>query len=201
MSKWVLIALALVGCAGPTAVAPPPAPAPPPPKGLALAARSVGPVTADTPANLVALREVLAGYTVKPSNRGMFSDLHFEVWKGDELLFHVIPADDGSIFNIHVVSKTVDIANRPWRVGARFTHASYITHCECWGQMPVCYRKGDHVAIAIERECGETGALSEESRRQFAGGPINRAVWNPKPFGDEPESQFDVADPDPCAGP
>ena len=71
------------------------------------------------------------------------------------------------------------MSGRPWRVGAPF--AGTITTCDCWGGKPVCFNKGEHVAVAFERACVTTA----KGRRALQGKPIARLVWSPKPFDDE----------------
>jgi hypothetical protein len=189
------------GCAGaPQAVAPPPAPAPPPPPPVVAGATSLGPIEADTPGNLAALRETLRGFKVRPVNDGMFDDLHFAVSRGSELLFYVIPADDGAIFNVHIMSPTVVLANKPWRAGGAFTSPDYLSHCECWGAKPVCYRRGEHIAAAFDRDCDPSSLSTAAGRRVLRGARVHRAVWNPKPFDEGPDPDAGDAGGDPCDG-
>src|SRR5665647_2058696 len=168
---------------------------------------SFGPITAKTPANLTALRDLLGkdGYEVKPVNN---SGVEFHVFLRDELLFYVIPNDDGTLFNVHVVSGKVDIAQHPqWKIGAAFAGDEVLTHCECWGEHPVCFKKGDNVAVAFKRACD--GLDDERMRKVLTGVSLQRAVWSPKPFGydDDSGSNPDHGTPsvipngaDPCGG-
>jgi hypothetical protein len=64
-----------------------------------------------------------------------------------------------------------------------FTHPEILTFCECWGPHPMCWKRGDHVAVGFDRECA--GLENEEGRAGLAGTPIQRAVWNPKAFGED----------------
>lgn len=142
---------------------------------------SLGPITGKTPANLTALRDLLGkdGYEVKPINN---SGIEFHVFLKKELLFYVIPNDDGTLFNVHVVSGKVDIAQHPqWKIGAAFAGDGALTHCECWGEHPVCFKKGEHVAVAFKRACD--GLDDERMRKVLAGVNVQRAVWSPTPFG------------------
>lgn len=155
---------------------------------------SMGPLTGKTPANLTALRDLLGkdGYEVKPVNR---SGIEYHVFLKDELLFYVIPNDDGSLFNVHVVSGKVDIAQHPqWKIAAPFVGDDVLTHCECWGAHPVCFKKGDHVAVAFKRACD--GLDDERMRKVLVGVTLQRAVWSPTPFGFDNDSD----DSDPCSG-
>lgn len=174
--------------------APAPVVAKPPSALLTMNVSSLGPITGATPANLAALRALFAkdGFAVKEvDNAG--PELH--VSQGDELLFYVIPNEDGSLFNVHVVSPKVAIAEHPqWKIGGPFTGDALLTECECWGEHPVCFRTGDHVAVAFQRACD--GLEDARMRRVLSGVTIQRAVWSPQPFG------YDSVDaqPDPCAG-
>ena len=150
-----------------------------PPSGIVITESALGPITATTPASLVALRQVLAGYDVRPIQRG---GLEYQVFKDGEPMFSVIPDEAGQIFNIHVVSPKVTVARRPWKVGAAFTDAAALTACDCWGGQPVCFKKGEHVAIAFDRTC--RGLTEPRSRKALEGLTIARTIWNPKPFGD-----------------
>jgi hypothetical protein len=211
MSRPGLLAALLLGCAGaPAPVRPVTAPPTPPrvPPPLIVHASSIGPVTAETPANLAALREALPGYTVRPVNDGMFDELHFAVSRSGELLFYVIAAEDGAIFNVHIMSPAVVIANKAWRPGGPFSFSDHLSYCDCWGGKPVCYRRGEHVAVAFDRACDSSALGTVAGRRVLQGEAIHRTVWNPKPFMEGPDPD-DAAggDPcgaaggDPCAGP
>jgi len=156
---------------------------------------SLGPITSKTPANLSALRDLLGkdGYEVKPVNN---SGVEFHVFLKEELLFYVIPNDDGTLFNVHAVSGKVDIAQHPqWKIGAAFAGDEILTHCECWGEHPVCFKKGDHVAVAFKRACD--GLDDERMRKVLAGVNVQRAVWSPTPFGFD---DVDGGGTDPCGG-
>lgn len=182
MSRWIVLACALVACA-----APPPTPvekpAPPPPSIFTIADSGVGPVGANTRANLTAVRRLVGpqGYTVRPINDG---GVELHVYDGKEHLFYVIPNDDGSLFNVHVVSASIPITQHPeWVVGQPFSHSEILTYCECWGPHPVCWKHGDHVALGFKRDCD--GLDSATGREALVGTPIQRAVWSPKPFGED----------------
>ncbi len=154
---------------------------------------SIGPITGKTPANLTALRELLGkdGYTVRPVNK---DGLEYHVYLKDELLLYVTENDDGSLFNVHVVSGKIEIAQHPqWRIGAPFPPDDSLTTCECWGEHPVCFKAGDHVAVAFQRACD--GLDDERMRKVLTGVTVQRAVWSPTPFGLE-----DNGDGDPCGG-
>jgi len=141
---------------------------------------SLGPILPSTHATQVALEAVLGGrYRVERIDNHGF-ELH--VFLGKELLFYVIPNDDGTLFNVHVVSSKIAITEHPqWVIGSPFTDEAPLTSCECWGRHPVCFHTGDHVAVAFEVDCDRLG--TPEERHVLHGVPIQRAVWNPKPFG------------------
>jgi hypothetical protein len=154
---------------------------------------SIGPITGKTPANLTALRELLGkdGYTVRPVNN---NGLEYHVFLNDELLFYVIENDDGSLFNVHVVSGKIEVAQHPqWRIAAPFPPDDVLTTCECWGEHPVCFKAGEHVAVAFKRGCD--GLDDERMRKVLTGVTVQRVVWSPTPFGLE-----DEGDGDPCGG-
>ncbi len=186
---WKLAALVLAGCAAAGATATPRTEllsnASPGPRGsgtlFELGVDSLGPIVPSTLATEEALHELLgARYTVKPIDRSL------HVFVGDELLFYVIPNDDHTLFNVHVVSPKIAITEHPgWVIEAPFQGSESLTTCECWGRQPVCFRAGDHVGIAFEIECG--GLDSAAGRRALlVGVPIQRAIWSPRPFGAPP---------------
>lgn len=151
------------------------------PQGLFLLdVGSVGPLTADTAANLTAIRAVLnpRGLTVRPVNR---SGVEYHAFLGDELVLYVIPNDDGTLFNVHVTSPRVTIAEHPqWKIGGPFTGHELLSTCECWGTAPVCFKVGDHVAVAFDRACDDL--REPAARKALEGVRVQRAVWSPTPF-------------------
>jgi hypothetical protein len=173
---WVVFVIA---CGARPAPAREPASRPEAPPLMTLRADSLGPLTPATPATLVALREALIGYDVVPVNdRG----LEFRVSRHGERLFDVIPDSDGTLLNVHVSSTKIAIADRPWRVATPFTHAELVTTCECWGNQPVCYRDGDHVAIALARACEDGSYANAAARSSLVGATIKLAIWSPHPL-------------------
>jgi hypothetical protein len=194
----VIASCVLAACGAPRA-APTPIQTPEPQKPptiFTIADRGIGPIDKDTPANLTALRRLVGpqGYTVRPINDG---GIELHVYDGKEHLFYVVPNDDGSLFNVHVVSGSVPITQHlEWVVGKPFSHSQILTDCECWGSYPVCWRDGDHVAVGFrrksvenERDCDSLGTPRE--RESLEGHPIQRAVWSPKPFGTDDDGQSD----------
>ncbi len=153
---------------------------------MSVTATAVGPLDADTEATLVHLRAVLAGYEVKPAHDG---SLQYDVYKGTEKLFYVVPDDDrGTIFNIHVVSGSVPVAGKSWRVGQPFAGADRLSTCECWGDNPTCFTVGEHVAVNFDRTCDDVTS-DARARRTLDGMAIQRVIWNPLPFGDDPDEE------------
>ncbi len=142
---------------------------------------SLGPITARTPANQQAIQDLVGSrYQVKGvDDRGM----EYHVFLGEELLFYVIPNDDGSLFNVHCTSNKVAISDHPdWIIGSPLTNEVPIDTCECWGSHPMCFKNGEHVALGFRVSCD--GLDTPAKRKSLLGVPIQRAVWNPRPFGD-----------------
>jgi hypothetical protein len=171
--------LLLAGCwHGPTG----PAEAPAKPAGvLSISAGAFGPIDANTPATLAAIRQAFAGYDVQAINDD--NTLEYRVFKGKELLLYVVPDDDGTIFNVHATSGKVSVSDRDWRVGAPFQGASQLTQCECWGENPTCWKQGEHVAVNFARECGELAGGDKRVMRVLDGITVQRIVWSPRAFG------------------
>lgn len=154
---------------------------------------AIGPITGKTPANLTALRDVLGkdGYGVRTVNK---DNVEYHVFLKDELLLYVIPNDDGSLFNVHAVSGKIEIVQHPeWKIGAPFAGADVLTTCECWGAHPVCFKVGEHVAVAFSRACD--GLDDERMRKVLTGVTVQRVVWSPTPFGMDSDDGGD-----PCGG-
>ncbi|NVB84048.1 MAG: hypothetical protein HOV81_37075 [Kofleriaceae bacterium] len=156
------------------------------PEELSVRTSSVGPIHGDTEATLVHLRELLAGYEVKPSHDG---SLQYDVYKNGEMLFYVVPdQEQGTIFNVHVVSGKIAVAGKSWRVGAPFSGAASLTSCECWGDNPTCFIAGEHVAVNFNRTCDDV-TEDPAARRSLEGMKIQRVIWNPLPFGNDPDEE------------
>lgn len=179
MSRWIGPCL-LGACATPAApLVEKPAPSPPP--FFAIEDAGLGPINKDTRANLTAIRELVGphGYTVRPINDG---GIELHVYDRSEHLFYVIPNDDGSLFNVHVVATSIPITQHPeWVIGKPFVRSDLLTFCEAWGDHPVCWRAGDHVAVGFAVDTDGLG--TPEGRTRLEGVPIQRAVWRAKPFG------------------
>lgn len=178
MSRRLAIALVL-GCSASAPAPAPPATRPEPPRPseppplFTIRSDSLGPLTAKTPATLVALRAALRGLDVVPLHDG---GLEYRVTHAGARLFDVIPDEAGAILNVHVVSPRIAVAGRSWRVGAPFS--GEVTTCECWADQTVCFKDGDHVAVALAKPCREGAA----GTRGIAGVAIRAAIWSPRPL-------------------
>lgn len=167
----------------------PPAPAGPAGAQLTIQQTSIGPITAQTPGHLLGLRRALPGYDVKPAHVLLgpsTNRLGFNIYKDGEKLLHVMPDGHGGIFAVHAVSPKVATADRPWKIGAKLNGVRALTTCKCWEEeVVVCFKVGDHVAVAFVRECGYDSYTTDEERQDLIGTPIHRVLWSPKPFGEE----------------
>ena len=193
---FVVVALA-AGCSGAAtqSTTTPTAPAAP----IMITANGIGALDAKTPATLIALRTQLAGYQVTPVNR--VEGLEFEVKQNGETLFFVIPDEDGKILNVHVTSAKFGVADHAWAIGKTLAPAD-ATECECWGDKPLCFKKGDKIGASFDAHCEQydTGL-----RQKVANAPIARVVWSPMGF-ENPDEEGDGGGnpcggtPDPCGG-
>ncbi len=192
MSRSVVVGLvALAACSPPPVPVEKPLPPQPPPTIFSISGRGVGPIDKDTPANLTALRALVGphGYAVRPINDG---GVELHVYDGTEHVLYVIPNDDGSLFNVHVVSGSVAVTGHPyWVIGKPFSRSDLLGDCQCWGTHPVCWPNGEHIALGFRRtaddsdenDCDGLGTPSE--RRSLEGHRIQRVVWSPQAFGTE----------------
>ena len=89
---------------------------------------------------------------------------------------------------MHATSPKVETRGHDWRVGAAFEGAGWLTDCECWGENPTCYRRGDHIAINFKRSCDTVTALHGSALRVLDGVEIQRVIWSPRPFAGEDEA-------------
>ncbi len=135
-------------------------------------------ITAKSTATLVALRETLPKLRVVPKND---PNLEFDLYDDNVMIGYVVPNDDGSVFNVQVSSDKVVIEGKPWRAGQPFQSSKGIDTCECWGENPTCYRKGEHLAVSFARSCFD----SEDTRSYKAldGLVVQRVIWSVTPFG------------------
>jgi len=185
-----LLTIGALGASCYTSVpAPVPVPVVEPGAAFTIRPASVGPITAKTPANLLALRTALTGYEVKPAHivLGASSNrLGYNVYKDGEKLLHVVPDAAGAIFNVHALSSKIAIADRPWKIGAKFNGVKSISACKCWAEeVVVCFKAGDHVAVAFTRECSYDSYGSEDERQDLIGLTIHRVLWSPKAYTED----------------
>ena len=145
-----------------------------------------GPIDAKTPATLIALRQRLTGYDVRPSNDG--GSLSYDVYAGGERLFYVVPDDDGTVFNVHATSPKIAVADRSWRAGTQLAEAPVGLSCECWGvddDYTACYVKHEHIAVVFHFACQDQLGDNDSARDALVGVPVERVVWAVKPFGED----------------
>lgn len=141
--------------------------------------RGIGPLHANSQATLAALRAAFPGYEVRTDHEPSPS---YWVYLGTEKLLWVIPNADGSLFNVHATSPKIETEGRDWRVGSPFRGAASLTDCECWGDNPTCYRRGEHVAVNFRRSCGELSHATGPALRVLDGEIVQRVIWSPQPF-------------------
>jgi hypothetical protein len=127
------------------------------------------------------LRGLLVGYEVRPVNDG---SLEYDIYKDGERLAYVVPDEQsGYVFNIHAVSARVSVRGHPWRVGRVFGGSAQLTTCECWGDNPTCYARGDHLAVNFDRQCRDVTGSDRRVLRELDGLIVQRVIWSPYPFG------------------
>jgi hypothetical protein len=179
VSRWALLLLLLAcGCSTPPPLTPrPPSTVPP---LFTISERACGPLTPASPATLVALRAAFAGYDVAPINTS--DSLEYRVTqRGATRILDVIPDDAGTILDVFILSPDIAIDRHAWRVGAPFT-LEQTTTCECWGEQTVCFRDGDHIAVALARVCREGALATPAARNSLAGTPIRTVIWSARPL-------------------
>jgi hypothetical protein len=187
---WI-VALAVSGC---WSSAPPPLAPTKSRPGLVITQHGWGPISAATVATLTNLRALLPAYRVVPVND---PQLEYDIFDGKQKLGFVVINDDASVFNVHATSNRVRVEDRTWRAGESFQDSKALTHCECWGSNPTCYKAGEHVAVNFDRSC-----LDGDDPREFRvldGLVVQRVIWSVEPFGpaaDVTTDPSDSADPD-----
>ncbi len=152
---------------------------------IAITEAGFGPVDGQSPATLANMRKLFAGYDVRPINE---PGLEYHVYLGAEQLFFVVTNEDLSIFNVHATSGKIVTREHPWRVGQPFQDSAVLTQCECWGQNPTCFRRGEHVAVNFARECSGLTSGNRRALKALDGLTPQRVIWSPTAFGsDSPE--------------
>ena len=181
MAKPWPIALLLTACAtAKPPAAPPKVVANAAPSPYAISETAMGAITGKTRGTLEGLRAALRGLEVRPVYDG---GLEYHVFEAGQQLYYVIPADDGGVFNVHITSGKFAVATRPWRAGAPFRGAADLTACECWGDQPVCYKTGEHVAVSFKRACTGLSDGDQHARAVLDGVTVQRMIWSPTAFG------------------
>jgi len=139
-----------------------------------------GPIDAKQVATLQNLRQLFAGYDVRPVND---PNLEYHIYSGTEQLAFIVLNDDMTVFNIHATSGKIAVSDRPWRVGAPFQGSSELTQCECWGENPTCFKTGEHVAVNFKRACDGLTTGDHRSLKALDGQIVQRVIWSPSAFG------------------
>ena len=170
-----LCAIVAAGC---WTTPPPQAPAPSRPSQLVITEDHFGPLDASSPGTLAYLREHFPDLDVRPVND---SGLEYRAYAGSEEMFFVVTNDDLSIRSVHVTSPRVESRARGWRVAEPFRDSRVITTCECWGENPTCYHRGEHVAVSFDMPC--EFAVDTRDFRPLDGYAPQRVIWSPTPFG------------------
>jgi hypothetical protein len=163
------------------------------PGGLVMDDKAIGMLDGNTPATQEALSKKLVGFEVKrmsekdpPPFKDGNKSAHFEVWKGAEKEYAIIISGD-TIFNVHTENAKISVAGHPnWHVGATFQESKQLSRCDCWGKKVVCWKDGEHAALAFDRGCDNLTSGDAHALAVLDGLQITRMVWNPHPFaGDE----------------
>jgi hypothetical protein len=175
-----LCVIAVAGCWATSSEPDVRVPAPPrPDRELVMTSESFGTLDASSPGTLAFVREHFPDLDVRPSREDAILEYH--AFAGSDELFFVVTNDDLSIFNVHVTSPKITSRVHDWRVGSAFHDAKLITTCECWGQNPTCYRRGEHVAVSFEMPC--QFAVDTRDFRPLDGHAPKHVIWSPSPFG------------------
>jgi hypothetical protein len=165
--------------------------------GLVITQHGWGPITAATVATLANLRALFPAYRVVPVND---PQLEYDIYDGKQKLGFVVINDDASVFNVHATSNRVRVEDRAWRAGETFQDSKDLSHCECWGSSPTCYKTGEHVAVNFDRACIEDDdGGAHRGLRVLDGLVVQRVIWSVEPFGpaaDVIDDTSDSADPD-----
>jgi hypothetical protein len=171
-----LYAIVVAGC---WTAAPTPAQAPAPRQGeLVITDDRFGPLDASSPGTLAYIRQHFPDLDVQPVND---NGLEYRAYAGSDELFFVVTDDDLSIRFVHATSPRVESRAHGWRVGEPFHDSRLISRCECWGQSPTCYHRGDHVAVSFDMTCNF--AADTRDFRALDGRAPQRVIWSPTPFG------------------
>jgi len=152
-----------------------------PPTGIVITDAGIGPIQADTPATLDGLRGKLVGFEVK-AVRDERDNLQYDAYKDGVLVLSVIE-DGGRVVTVLTTDPKVSVATHPtWHAGGLFSDAKLLSRCDCWGGKMVCWKDGEHVALAFERSCQKP---VDDARALVVldGTSIQKLVWSPQALG------------------
>jgi hypothetical protein len=177
------------------------APAPSKTSDLVITEDRFGSLDAASPGTLAFVRARFPDLDVRPVRDDMSLEYHASA--GSDELFIVVTNEDLSIFNVHATSRKITSRVHDWRVGSAFHDAKLITKCECWGENPTCFHRGDHIAVSFDRPCD--GVVGTADRRDLAaldGLAPRRLIWSPGGFdgSGEVDGVDDVRSVDPADG-
>ncbi len=133
---------------------------------------------------------------------GVDSGLVFEVFRGAEQLFYVVPDDAAAdseepesgerayastIFAVFAISPRVAVEGRDWTIGAPLRSAHGASVCECWGEGEVtaCFDQGSRLRVIFEDRCEDASANGGTA---MIGKKVARVMWkvqpDPEPYED-----------------
>lgn len=207
MRAATLAALALAGCYTGSSLATTPInnERPQPKVQLSISARGLGPITEETKATEQELRKLFPDLVVKSHDLGG-SGLVFEVFRGTEQLFYVVPDDapfddeagaerDGAgrayattIFAVFAISPQIAVQGRDWKIGLPLESAVGASVCECWGdgEVTACFDRGARLRLIFEDRCEDA---QEQGGKAMIGKKIARVMWKVAPDPDSYEDR------------
>jgi hypothetical protein len=170
-------------------------------KGLEMTEAGLAGITETTTVDAATLNRLVPDAEVRPDPDS--SDIQ-ELYRGGERIFYVVAKSSNEpsqgVFNVQVTHASIPGPNG-WRVGDNLASTANLDMCECWQDLRVCFKKGTHVAVAIDRD--ECEGLPEVGTG-IIGKPIARLIWNPRPWpeiADYEDMPHDGdGDEDPCGG-
>ena len=195
------VAAALAACGGSSR----PATAPAASAALEVTVVGVGPIKADTPATVEALRALLPGHDVEVAGTpGLGAELGppaLRVSSGGEALLLVVPDEKSDVLMVLVTSAQVG-SQAGWRVGETLADVTPIAGCECRADGLTCYGKDLHVGAVLDDDCmkkleddamagrrdaattyGQMAAGDAAALATLKGRAIRMLLWQPRAFG------------------
>jgi hypothetical protein len=170
-----------------------------------ITASGFGPIDGKTVATLANLRTLFLGQDVKAV---WDPGLEMHIYSGTEQLAFVVLNEDMSVFNVHATSGKIAVSDRAWRVGEPFHGSADLTQCECWGDNPTCFRRGEHVAVNFKRACDGVTSGDKRALKVLDGVVVQRVIWSPNAFGADAKDadsyggdDYGGDGGDPCGGP